>query len=122
LDEDTEDFTNSVDQGADVFGLGEEHPYNPEYKYIGVGLMYGVEQMASPDAVEDVLVAKFAVFANNGKLFINVAEKAQVEIYHISGAKVATKALNAGLNEIGALSNGMYILNIDGQMAKVLVK
>ena len=122
LDEDTEDFTNNVDQGADVFGLGEEHPYNPEYKYIGVGLMYGVGQMASPDAVEDVLVAKFAVFANNGKLFINVAEKAQVEIYHISGAKVATKALNAGLNEIGALSNGMYILNIDGQMAKVLVK
>ncbi|MBO5916082.1 MAG: DUF4957 domain-containing protein [Bacteroidales bacterium] len=122
LDEDTEDFTNNVDQGADVFGLGEEHPYNPEYKYIGVGLMYGVEQMETPDAVEDVLVAKFAVFANNGKLFINVAEKAQVEIYHISGAKVATKALNAGLNEIGALSNGMYILNIAGQMAKVLVK
>ncbi|MBO5978306.1 MAG: hypothetical protein J6Q26_07505, partial [Bacteroidales bacterium] len=60
---------------ADVFGLGEEHPYNPEYKYIGVGLMYGVGQMASPDAVEDVLVAKFAVFANNGKLFINVAER-----------------------------------------------
>lgn len=121
-DENIEDFANTVDQGADVFGLGEEHPYNPEYKYIGVGLMYGVGQMEAPDAIEDVQVAKFTVFANNGKLFINVAEKAQVEIYHISGKKVAAQSLNAGLNELGSLNNGLYILNIDGHMAKVMVK
>lgn len=121
LDESSEDFTNNIPVEYEVYTAGVEHPYNAEYKYIGAGLCYGVSP-SRPVAIESVETADFSVFANNGKLFINAAEKAQVEIYHISGKKVATQALNAGLNEIGSLSNGMYILNIDGRMAKVMVK
>ncbi len=123
FDEDTEDFAGSIDANSEFFTAGVAHPYNAEYKYIGVALCYGIDPIAAPVAVEKVKdAAKYVVFSNNGKLFVNVAEKAQADIYHISGAKVASKALAEGMNEIDNLSNGMYILSIDGQMVKVLVR
>lgn len=120
FDEDTEDFAGAIPTEYEVYTLGLTHPYDPAYNYIGAGLCYGVAP--KPDAIEKVESSNVTVFANNGKLFINTVEAAKVDIYHISGQKIASKALNAGLNEVGALNSGMYILNVNGQMTKVLVK
>lgn len=120
FDEDTEDFAGAIPTEYEVYTLGVAHPYDPAYNYIGAGLCYGVAP--KPDAIEKVESGNVTVFANNGKLFINTVEAAKVDIYHISGQKIASKALNAGLNEVGALNSGMYILNVNGQMTKVLVK
>lgn len=120
FDEDTEDFAGAIPTEYEVYTLGLAHPYDPAYNYIGAGLCYGVAP--KPDAIEKVESSHVTVFANNGKLFINTVEAAKVDIYHISGQKIASKALNAGLNEVGALNSGMYILNVNGQMTKVLVK
>ena len=120
FDEDTEDFAGAIPTEYEVYTLGLAHPYDPAYNYIGAGLCYGVAP--KPDAIEKVENSNVTVFANNGKLFINTVEAAKVDIYHISGQKIASKALNAGLNEVGALNSGMYILNVNGQMTKVLVK
>ena len=120
FDEDTEDFAGAIPTEYEVYTLGLAHPYDPAYNYIGAGLCYGVAP--KPDAIEKVESSNVTVFANNGKLFINTVEAAKVDIYHISGQKIASKALNAGLNEVGALNSGMYILNVNGQMTKVLVK
>ncbi len=125
LDESTEDFTANISQEYEVFTAGEAHPYNAGYRYIGTAAGYGLEPIRDESgevSIEKVEGIGFTAFASGGELYINLAEKAEVIICHVSGKRVSGQTLNAGLNELSGLNNGMYIVNVNGHNAKVLVK
>ena len=74
-----------------------------------------------PTAVNSVDNDNISVYAVDGKLHVMVAHSAAISIYNIQGAFVAGQEVAAGDN-VYELPQGIYIVKVDNQVRKVVVR
>lgn len=63
-----------------------------------------------------------SVFANNGVIYINASEAAEVNIYNMTGSLVKSVSVKEGLNSIDGMNAGqMYLVRCNDQVSKVIL-
>ena len=73
------------------------------------------------NAVEGIAAdASAASFSISGRTLTIASDFAEAALYDLSGAKVAS--ISGAVSDLSSLAGGVYVLNIDGKAAKVILK
>ena len=73
------------------------------------------------NAVEGIAAdASAASFSISGRTLTIASDFAEAALYDLSGAKVAS--ISGAVSDLSSLAAGVYVLDIDGKAAKVILK
>ncbi len=64
----------------------------------------------------------FDIYSYSDMLVVDAQKSATAEVYSITGKKIQDININAGMNEIPGLGTGIYIVRIENQTQKVVIK
>ena len=78
-------------------------------------------KVATATGIENNLSSSVSVVGAKGMIIVDAKEAGTVEIYNFAGKLVVSGSISTGHNEIN-IEKGLYIVNINGEVAKVAVQ
>lgn len=86
-------------------------------------LSYMVFTSDEPTSISNVKADSYGVYADGGRIVITGSGSQNVSICSISGALIAKGTTSGGTTTFGGnLAAGVYIVNVNGESSKIVVK